>query len=324
MKYYISEVLGYRDFAGKAATLGTCLHKIMECLALAKLHYQNTGEKQFFLRLMDGETIIGQYEFNTTTWIKATKGKLDGKDVWIDGKMVLDDIFSLVYTYYANKYAEQNWTDEDKVKILEWVYTCVLENDGLYDPRKRKVIQPEQYVSLKMTEDWAKFDYGEGVVGHFKLNGIMDVIYEIDKNHYEVVDYKTGKRKCWNTGVVKGLKELEHDIQLESYYLMMNEIYPDIEHFTLTIFYIADGGPFKPYFYQERLPEIKDKIKSYFQRIQQIEHPKMLSSQQKHWKCQKLCPYFKRAHGDTNLCMAVHNSIKAVGIEKTTQEMRQK
>ena len=56
--------------------------------------------------------------------------------------------------------------------------------------------------------------------------------------------------------------------------------------------------------------------------IKNNKSPKMLSRNQSHWKCTKLCDYYKNdwEGTDTNICRYVQEHIKKNGIERTTGE----
>jgi hypothetical protein len=323
-QWYITYNLGYKSPGGRAANLGTCVHKIMEILALAKLQNQKTGEKKILIK----DDTIGQYEFNTETWLdtRNSERKVGRSTYEVPGASVIDELHSLVYTYYSNLYSYQNWSDEDSKNTRRWVYTVINQNNGQYDVRRNNIVYPEQYLSYPIQEEWAKFDYGDGVVGHLTLTGIIDLIKCVNKEQaiYEIVDYKTGKRQDWSTGNEKTLENLPFDTQLMFYYYFLSKLYPHFKQILITIFYIKDGGPFTIPFEQSDLPRIEKHIKQTFEQIKSSSFPRMRDESQRDFKCRTFCPYFKMQLDGTNLCKAVGQRIKLHGIEKTTAELRQK
>jgi hypothetical protein len=321
-QWYITYGLGYKSPGGKAANLGTTVHKIMEILALAKLHNQNTKETKFSIK---DET--GQYEFNTETWLEDSKEVKVGRSTYnVPGIKIIDELHSLVYIYYSNLHADQNWEEEDNKNTRRWVYSIINEKNGLYDVRKNNIVKPEQYLSYEIPEDWASYNYGDGVIGKLKLTGIIDLIKCIDeeKSIYEIVDYKTGKRQDWSTGKEKTAKNLPFDTQLMYYYYFISKMYPQFKHVLITIFYVKDGGPFTVPFEQDDLPRIEKHIKGTFERIKNMTFPLMRDETQRDFKCRAFCPYFKSQLDGTNLCKAVGQRIKLQGIEKVTQELKQR
>jgi hypothetical protein len=322
-QWYITYNLGYKSEGGRAANLGTATHKIMELLALAKLHNQKTGETKFIIK----DETIGQYEFNTETWLNYNGERKVGRSNYnVPGANMIDELHSLVYSYYCNLYEEQNWGDEDSKNTRRWVYTIVDTNNGEYDVRKNNIVFPEQYLSYKIPNDWAKFDYGDGVEGQLTLTGIIDLIKCIDesKGIYEIVDYKTGQRKCWSTGKEKNHENLPFDTQLMFYYYFLSKLYPHFKEILITIFYVKDGGPYQVKFCPDDLIRIENHIQQTFTQIKSTDFPKMRDETQRDFKCRTFCPYFKIQTGGTNLCKAVGHAISTLGIEQATATLRQR
>lgn len=322
-QWYITYGLNYKSLGGKAANLGTTVHKVMELLALAKLHNQKTQEIKFLIK----DKIIGQYEFNTETWLKSKNERKVGRSIYnIPGAEIIDELHSLVYSYYSNFHADQDWEEEDRKNTLRWVYTILHEKEGVYDVRQNNIVSPEQYLSYEIKEDWAAYDYGDGVKGNLRLTGIIDLIKCVDeeKGWYEIVDYKTGKRADWSTGEEKTVETLPFDTQLMFYFYFIHKLYPQFKHTFITIFYTKAGGPFTVPFEISDIPRIEKHIRKTFEIIKNMKYPRMRDESQRDYKCRKFCPYFVQQMDGTNLCRAVGDRIKLLGIEKTTEELRQK
>lgn len=319
MQYYLSYVLNFRGDPGLAAHLGTTVHKIMEILALAKLEYQKTQDRLILIK----DKIIGQYEFDTKKWFSNEEFKVARTTYKLTDKKSVDDIHSLAFNYYKNLYSQHDWSDEDRIKTLRWVYAILSEKEGLYDPRNREIVQPEQYLSYKIPEAWATYDFNDGVKDQLVLNGIVDLITKT-KNGYEIIDWKTGQRKDWATGKVKGYEELQSDPQLMFYYYLLTKLFPQYENLILTIFFVKDGGPFSIQFEPEDIPRTEEIIKKTFEEIKNCTQPKMLDPTQKSFKCQRFCAFSQIELDGTNMCRAVGNRIKLQGIEQVTQDLRRK
>jgi len=319
-QYYISYVLNHRGESGLAANKGTTTHKVLELLALAKLHHQKTGEKKFLLKDED----IGQYEFDTSNWNDIKQIKLGRTFFNIADQKQVDDIYNLVYAYYSNKYSHQNWSDKDAYDIKRWIYTALSEQDCLYDPRHREIIYPEQYLSYTIKEDWAKYDYGDGITGYLTITGIIDLIAKSkDGSIHQVIDWKSGRRVDFATQKPKTAENLHNDTQLMYYYYFINKLYPHFDETLLTIFYLKDGGPFTPLFEKSDLPRIEKHIKKTFEEIKNCSYPDMIDERQVHRVCQ-WCAFKENDKDGNNLCKLVGDKIKLQGIDKTTEELRKK
>lgn len=166
-KYFIEYVLGKRDVGGKKAEMGSTVHKVLEILAREKLALQN-GQTEFF-------------EEETKTHWKSP--------------VVVEDALKVSFDYYESKSAH-DWTDEDLRTCRNWVSNTLNYSDGLFDPRNRKIILPEQYFDLEIPYDWAKYEFqdphdpSKTIRGRLQIKGTMDLITEVEDNLIEYVDWK--------------------------------------------------------------------------------------------------------------------------------------
>ena len=108
-----------------------------------------------------------------------------------------------------------------------------------------------------------------------------------------MVDWKTGRRLDWATGEEKTYEKLLVDPQLLLYNYAISKAFPEYEQSIMTIFYIKDGGPFSMCFDKSDQDKFLGMLKDTFQSIKANNKPKPLSSKRNHWKCTKLCHFYK-------------------------------
>ena len=98
-------------------------------------------------------------------------------------------------------------------------------------------------------------------------------------------------------------------------------MYPDAE-FSVSIFYINDGGVFSLCFDEEDYQKAEEILKQKFQYIKNNQQPKLLSNENSHWKCQKLClfssPYKEGAK--KSVCQHIRDEIRIKGVNKVIEE----
>ena len=116
-------------------------------------------------------------------------------------------------------------------------------------------------------------------------------------DNQEIIDWKTGRRLDWATGQEKTQEKLENDPQLKIYYYAIKQLYPDIDHVIVTIYFINDGGPFSVCFENKDLYETESMLRQKFEHIKRCEVPRLSKS----WKCSKLCHFGKNSFQNTHL-----------------------
>lgn len=270
MKYFLVYNLGYQETSGKKADKGTICHKVFEILAFIKLNKQ--ANTRYF-----EDDIVGSIDITNYN---------------------LDDIIETVYNYYTSSFAHHDWTSRDFKDCNNWIYKALDYGGGMFDPRNRTIVCPEQHFDIPITKDWAKYDYQakEGhLVGHLAIKGTIDLITKINDDTYEIIDWKTGRRLDWATGEEKTLKKLHSDPQLMLYYYAVNQLYPDIKHVIVSINFINDGGMFSVCFDKSHLYQVEMMLKKKFETIQNTTKPQLNKS----WKCTKLCHFGKNTFENT-------------------------
>ena len=306
-QYYINYVLGYPSISGKKAQMGTIVHKVMECLAACQKKTQDKPDSSLMSITDDA---LGKVTF--------TKSKLSSD------KFVNDIVDKSLEHYISN--CVHTYTEKDKENCRKWSWSALQYNDGQFDPRRRNIVATEPQFDIPIEEDWAKYKYkmpdGSTLKGRLAIKGTIDLVTEVDKNVIEVIDWKTGRRLDWATGQEKTYEKLEVDPQLLLYNYAISKLFPDYKQSIMSIFYINDGGPFSLCFDESSKDKFVGMLKTRFEEIQNTEIPAMLSPDQKHWKCTKLCDYYKNNWGksEINICQHVHNKLQNDGLEKTTAD----
>ena len=243
-KYYIDKILKHR-FPGKwiATPKGTITHHVLEVLALIKLAQQNG------LTTINDEIFGQDWEFP----VEITPEVLD--------KLITDS-----YNNIKQSESHHQWKDDDLLEVKAWVNKTLEYCNGEYNPLNSKIIAVEQHFELPIREDWAKITDDK----YLCINGYIDLIKETE-NGIEIVDYKTGKRKNYETGRNKDYEDFLDDIQLLIYRYAASILYPHIDHFLITIYYINHGGTFTMVFDACDINKLILKIKQKYQRIKNAE-----------------------------------------------------
>lgn len=272
-QFFIEYVLGWRGPSGQKADKGTIVHKVLEILAVIKKAQQD-GQSH-----IDDEII----------------GKLD------TNKYNLNTIIEKVYKYYSATNSHHTWSPRDYKDCHAWVYKAIEFNDGMFDPRNRHIVCPEQHFDFTINKSWAKYSYGlsdgSKLEGNLALKGTIDLITKVDDKTLEIIDWKTGRRLDWATGQEKTQEKLEKDPQLRIYHYAISQLYPDIEHIIFSIYFINDGGPFSVCFEKEHLKETEDMLRRKYEYIKTTKKPKLNKS----WMCSKLCHFGKTSFQNTSI-----------------------
>ena len=212
----------------------------------------------------------------------------------------LDAIIDSVYTYYTTAFSHHKWTATDARDCSKWTYKAINYENGMFDPRKRNILYPEQRFDITIDKPWAHFKYKtkDGPLeGQLSIKGTIDLITQPNENTAEIIDWKTGRRLNWATGEEKTQEKLEVDPQLMIYYYAVKKLYPHIDNVIVTIYFINDGGPFSVAFDKSDLYKTEQLLKDKFKKIQHTLKPRLNKS----WKCTKLCHYGKTTFEGTNI-----------------------
>lgn len=269
-QYFFEYILGLRSPSNKKADKGTVVHKVLEILAYVKLNQQNKTD--IFEDDVVGAVDINSYSLNT--------------------------IIEKVYKYYTSRFTHHAWDLKDYKDCHGWVYKALEYNGGMFDPRNRHIVQPEQHFDIEIKKPWSSYKYNtkDGVLeGNLAIKGTIDLITRVNDNTLEVIDWKTGRRLDWATGEEKTQEKLQNDPQLRIYHYAIQHLYPEIEHVMISIDFINDGGAFTICFDKSDLFKTEIMLKNKFETIKNTQKPQLNKS----WKCTKLCHFGKTTFENT-------------------------
>lgn len=271
-QYFFEYVLGYRGPSNQKADKGTIVHKVLEILAIIKQSQQN----------------------NIVTFEDDIVGPVNVE------KYSIDTLTEQVYQYYTSRFSHHKWTAKDFTDCRLWVEKAITYNNGMFDPRNRNILCPEQHFDIVIDKDWSKYKYklSEGTLeGNLAIKGTIDLITQVGDNTIEIIDWKTGRRLNWATGQEKTQEKLEEDPQLRIYHYAIQKLYPHIDHIMVTIFFINDGGAFSVIFDKSDLPKTESMLRDKFEIIKKTQKPRLHKS----WMCSKLCHFGKSTFENSNV-----------------------
>lgn len=278
-KYFIKYILNIQDTVGAAAFVGKIVHKILECLALC---HKNKVE------FVDKE--IGQISF------------VDYKS-----ESFIESLIVRSFEYYNKEFNGLLGKSHmrDCIKLVNKVLTF---KNGLYNPINLNIVDAEQVFELELNTSWCK---------DLKLRGVIDLVTSPMDNVIEIIDWKSGKRFDWNKKTEKTFEELANDIQFQLYFYAAKKLYPNIDNFIITIFYIKDGGPYSIPFSDVTLSKLDKKLEASFRAISMCELPRLLSPTRSNFMCSKLCHFAKAQYENSgkSICEFMHDEIIKHGID---------
>ena len=286
-QYFCEYVLGWRGSSGIKADKGTIVHKALEVIALAQ------KAKQDNLKSFEDD-VVGNFPS-------------DGYDI--------DSLTEKVYKYYSDATPYHGWSDKDLRDCKKWTWKALEFNDGMFDPRNRKIVDAEPHFDFVIDEPWADYNYtlnNENIHGKLAMKGTIDLITEVDDGVYEIIDWKTGRRLDWATGQEKTFAKLQKDPQLRIYHYAASKLYPEAKQIIITIYFINDGGPFTICFPRSEIEKTKMMVKEKFDQIKSTRIPRLKRS----WKCTKLCSQGKTTFENTSVHPMIetrHGQVTAYG-----------
>lgn len=207
-QYYLVYVLGFPTTANKKAQQGTAVHKVLEILANCKKIMQDNPDKQEYefndehigMVKWTSDEFLEPYQLSNSeveainkTRINKYKYKYDTKIPYGKiryGVKLVDELFERSYNYYS----EDDWYPVDKKDCHNWSWIALEYKDGIFDPRKRKIIEAEPKFDIEIDKPWAKYNWnlpcGENISGNLRIKGTIDLITEPEDGIIEVVDWK--------------------------------------------------------------------------------------------------------------------------------------
>lgn len=281
-QFFMEQILELPSKSGKKALLGTIVHHVLELMAKGSKVGRKFGLITDHIKLLD------------ICW---------------------------------NRYVKENPTMElkpaDKKFCLKTIEKVL---NTSYDPRNLKVLFTEKQFRIPLTADGFKYEFynlvnGSFERGNYEIRGTIDLITEVDSDTIEIIDWKTGSRKCWNSGEVKEYDYLQSkDIQLRMYDLATHMIFPQYKNRLLTIHFINDGGPFTVSFDDEQRKETLDIIKKSFDSIKWNQLPSRIKDTRadEKWKCKSVCHFGKTlTNAGCSVCDTIHSYMVGNGIDET-------
>ncbi len=307
-QYFLSYVLGLPEPSGKKAEMGTILHKVMEGLAHGKLAVQN-GNDSFT------DDVLGTVPMNSDR---------------INDPQLVERLFEKSYNYYsAPSHSIHPYSDKDKETIWKWCCHTLEYYDGMFDPRKRDVVAPEPHFDFEIDEPWAKYEYvlpnGEKLKGNLRVKGTIDLVTRFAQTEYEVIDWKSGECKDWNTGKEKFFADFCVDPQLRIYHLALHKLYPDVKTFAMTINYVRTKGPYTVAYDESDMKDTLTMLRKRFEIIKANTRPKLKSPSNKHWFCKYVCWYGSQKNpchepGCPTTCQRIAKKVQQQGLETVMRE----
>jgi len=121
----------------------------------------------------------------------------------------------------------------DEFETSLWLIERVLEDKGSLDLRKRrKIIDTERAFRCKIDD---------GTGGEITINGVIDLICEVDKETIEIEDYKTGN-------FTQNPLESRRDMQFLIYHMAAREQYPQYKWIFVTVHWLKRRSGRSPTF----------------------------------------------------------------------------
>jgi len=284
--FFIEQILELPNKSGKKALLGTIVHHVLELMAKGK-------------RLGHSEGFIFDYE----------------------------KLLDICWKRYTIENPQFEFKNADKKFCLKSVRTVI---ESQYNPKNLNVLFTEKQFKIPLAGKDFEYNYYDiinGTVekGNYEIRGTIDLITELDDNTIEIIDWKTGSRKCWNTGECKEYEYLKSkDIQLRVYDLACSIIFPQYKNRLLTIDFINDGGPFTVTFSDEDRNETVNIINNIFKSIKWNQLPSRIkdTDASNRWKCKSVCHFGKTmTNAGCSICDTIHSYAIGNGIDQTIVEI---
>lgn len=186
----------------------------------------------------------------------------------------VDYLLKISFDHYAKKYPYVvNKTQPKQIRQLRKGVMKLLASP--YSPIHKDTIASEQRFNINFPQ--------------VNIRGTIDRIDRFSDGILHIVDYKTGLRQEFGSleGVKKDSSVLNDDVQPRTYFLAASQLYPKIDSFLITFYYLTDGGPVTTFFHRTQVSEVLKEITDYYQDIRRNNHP----VRTRDWRCKTLCPF---------------------------------
>ena len=249
----------FHSYSGLKSTLGSVVHLALELLAKAKKcnHHINQPQSKFL---------------NPKYLLKVSWNRLINKQ-----------------EPHVKK--DKNYNKSVNKKFcLEQICTVL---NTKFNPLLLEIIETELQFEIEIRKPGFQTEFGD----FLKIRGTIDLITKFDENTIEVIDYKTGLRKDWNTGEVKEMEHLEDDIQFLIYNLAIRTLFPQYPNINFTVFFTQENKPISFAHSLEDTDLVLSKLRQRFIEIKNNDIPKRLKDDRKrykeHFKCKYVCHFGK-------------------------------
>jgi hypothetical protein len=282
----------------------------MECLALGKKAVQD-GERSFTDDVV-GNVNIGETRLNTPQFVE-----------WL-----FEESFN---HYSAPDKSIHKYYPRDKRDIWRWCCDTLEFQDGMFDPRRRTIVDAEPHFDFPIEEDWAHYQYqlpnGDTLEGQLHVKGTIDLLTQVTPSVYETIDWKTGECKNWATGKEKDYEDFCVDPQLRMYHWALHKLYPEVKTFAMTINYVRTKGPFTVAYDETDIAATMEMLRKRFKRIKATVRPKLKTDwhnwAEPHWFCERVCWFGKNPHPKDptrTICQYIADKTRKSGIETVMLE----
>jgi len=222
-KYYLSYGLFAQGKPSFAAELGTELHWIYEMYAQAVLNGKDEDGRtcedieKNWKNLLQKRAYAGLESWQWCRHVQKVEKSCDTCPAFKDG------VCNLV---------EKDIDSFDGCPWNSWVEAQSMVGRVLSATGPAGIFVEDK--KIVGTEDRFEIEFeapdGETVM----LNGLIDMVVELDEDTLEIIDYKTGRFKM-------SYNVAEKDLQLRLYYLAVKRKYPQYKNHMVTIMYVNEG-----------------------------------------------------------------------------------
>lgn len=214
-RFTISYVFSEKEPPNKAASKGSLVHKVLECLAHSKKCLQDGTES--FEDDSDGTIHIKDCEPDSLYERFVGHYEKEASSTWL-GR---DDF----------QYEKNLWVNTDYTDCKRWIKTVLESEGGKHDPRNQKIVHPELFFDIELPFEWANYSFdvqGQTLKGTVHLRGSVDLITEEPDGSYLLTDYKTGSPTNFKTKPfrAKSYDELCAEKQFRLYCWVMRHLFP--------------------------------------------------------------------------------------------------
>ena len=290
MSYFLQYVLGLYSKPNKKTEIGTVVHKGLEVLGCAKK------------ALVEKKTSITDDAIGVV-----------GVDSVLFSDTFVDYVVDKSFDYYTSK-SPNSFSEDDREECKALTHKVT---DGMFDPRKLDIVNPEAAFDIPIDAPWAHYDYtlpnGERMEGQLSIKGTIDLCVRSSDFLIELIDWKSGRFWDWGKNCAKTFDSLNNDPQMLIYFWAIHHIYHKVaKQFMITIYYIRNEGPITLSLTDNKLIQCEEMIRKRFELIKDTRTPRC----NKTWKCKSFCHFGKTPHPNGNgetICQYIEAKLAKKG-----------